>query len=260
MRRVLVLVLVVGSATACGGRDRGSAEPVFQPVPSESATITPTAEPSVAPTTPTGRPTPTRSPTRRPAPTRKPIPPQPAPPPPAPPAPGCTAPKYVGPAAARAQVKTALEAAAAKTYWPVSAPSIKVPVELVKAVAWLESGWQSNIVACDTGIGLMQVQPPTAKFVNDRFDKSYDVNKYQDNAILGANYLAWLTKSLGDDFFNGNYDLTVRDPDNIVLLDAVIAAYNVGPGGVNKNNVLTIPNRQYVNNVERFMVDCVCLT
>jgi soluble lytic murein transglycosylase-like protein len=99
----------------------------------------------------------------------------------------------------------------------------------------------------------MQVMPTTADFVNMRFDKAYDVKKYQDNAILGANYLAWLIKYFGDVYFAGDYDLTVEDPDNPVLLDAVVAAYNVGPGAVDTANGLTIPNRQYVNNVLALM-------
>ena len=83
-----------------------------------------------------------------------------------------------------------------------------MPSDLVKAVAWHESGWQSNIVNCDGGRGLMQVMPDTEEFVNSRFEKSYDAHDYQQNATLGANYLAWLTKYFGDNYFKGNYSLS----------------------------------------------------
>ncbi|HET6212971.1 MAG TPA: lytic transglycosylase domain-containing protein [Micromonosporaceae bacterium] len=253
MAGTAVLTLVTG----CAERD---GTPGAQPDP---VTTTGVAGTTPAPAVPAvqgigASPKPSRTPTRRPSrrpPTETVLPPAPKPAPT-----NCTGPKYVGTAASRTDVKAALEAAAGKTYWPVSAPQIKIPVNLVKAVAWQESGWQSNVVSCDGGIGLMQVMAPTAAFINQRFSKSYDVNVYTDNAILGANYLAWLVKYFGDTYFAGNYDLTTQDPDNPVLLDAVIAAYNVGPGNVDVNNQLVIPNRQYVNNVEALMTNCVCLS
>jgi soluble lytic murein transglycosylase-like protein len=215
----------------------------FGPAPSPSRSVRP------SPTARRPRPAPSRSPT-----TEK------LPPPPPKPSPSSCVPKHVGYDATRAEVRDALEAAAGRTYWPNSAPEIKVPVKLVKAVAWQESGWQSDIVACDGGVGLMQVMPGTADYVNMRFDQNYDINDYRDNATLGANYLAWLIKYFGDVYFQGDYDLTVEDPDNPVLLDAVIAAYNVGPGAVDTADGLVIPNRTYVNNVEALMSSCVCLS
>lgn len=263
--RVLAVTLTALIAVAgCGG---GNRNPAFSDLPAVPTDPSASTTPSVTPTTsatPSARPIATQSttPTRRPVPTpsRKPPTETQLPPPPKPPAPGCTGPKYVGTPASREQVKTALEAAAARTYWPTSAPQIKVPANLVKAVAWQESGWQSNVVACDGGVGLMQVMPDTARFVNQRFGQSYNIDNYQDNAFLGANYLAWLIKYFGDVYFQGNYDLTVRDPDNPVLLDAVIAAYNVGFGNVDTSQGLVIPNRQYVNNVEALMSNCLCLS
>jgi len=41
----------------------------------------------------------------------------------------------------------------------------------------------------------------------------------------------------------------------------VIAAYNVGPGGVeNPDETLGIPNQRYVNNVVALMSNCECLS
>ncbi|GIF72636.1 transglycosylase SLT domain-containing protein [Asanoa siamensis] len=216
---------------------------------------------------PTKSPTPSPKQTRKTTPTRK-SPPRKATnevkaPPPPKPAEGCTKPKYEGTQASRAAAKAALTDAAGRTYWPTSAPSLKVPLDLVKATAYQESGWQSNIIACDGGIGLMQVMPDTAAFVNQRFDKSYDIKDYEDNAALGANYLAWLIKYFGDVYFKGDYSADPADcasHDDLCLLNAVIAAYNFGPGAVDTSNGLVIPNPRYVDNVRSLMKNCECLS
>ncbi|MFF5216427.1 transglycosylase SLT domain-containing protein [Micromonospora sp. NPDC000442] len=182
--------------------------------------------------------------------------------PPKPPSSDCK-PSYKGDQASRAQVKSALTEAAGRTYWPTSAPKIRVPLSLIKATAWQESGWQSNIVACDEGIGLMQVMPETASWMNQRFGQSYDVWDYQDNAYLGGTYLAWLTKYIGDMYFDADYqldaDLCTAELDSC-LLNAVIAAYNYGHGAVApEGKPLNIPNPSYVRNVRALMTECVCL-
>ena len=152
-------------------------------------------------------------------------------------------------------MKAALTDAADRTYWPVSAPDIKIPLNLLKATAWQESGWQSNIYACDGGVGLMQVMPDTATWMNQRFEKSYKIDAYRDNAYLGATYLAWATKYIGDMYFESDFRL---DPAlctselNSCLLNAVIAAYNFGHGAVaQEGKPLAIPNPSYVRNVGR---------
>ena len=155
-----------------------------------------------------------------------------------------------------------LRAFVPQLYWPTSAPEISIPANLVKATAWQESGWQSHIVACDGGVGLMQVMPGTAEWMNQRFGQSYAIGDYRDNAYLGATYLAWLTKYIGDMYFAGSYSL---DPGNCsaalnsCLLNAVIAAYNYGHAAVATDNGLKIPNPRYVNNVRALMNECVCL-
>jgi soluble lytic murein transglycosylase-like protein len=261
---VVAFVMLFGLA---GCLERTQAEPPSSRA-AEAGSETAEPEPSAPEpeASPTPSPTPKKSPTTRPPAKSKPKPKRKPPTetqlPPAPPtAPAGCKPRYEGKAATRAQVKEALTAAAGRTYWPTSAPSIRVPVNLVKATAWQESGWQSHIVACDGGIGLMQVMPDTAAFVNQRFEKSYDVRKYTDNATLGANYLAWLIKYFGDVYFDGDYTLggcgSNTEP---CLLNAVIAAYNVGFGKVDTTNGLVIPNPRYVQNVRALMTECECLT
>jgi soluble lytic murein transglycosylase-like protein len=264
VRAGVLAVITLFALTGCLERTPSQSPPESEaPATAEE---TPEAQPLAQEwgAAPTPSPTPKRSPTTRPPakpkPKRKPpvetqLPPAPPKPAPA----GCT-PKREGTAATRAQVKVALTEAAGRTYWPTSAPSIKVPVNLVKATAWQESGWQSNIIACDGGIGLMQVMPDTAAFVNQRFGQSYDVRDYKDNATLGANYLAWLIKYFGDVYFEGDYTLVACGVTELCLLNAVIAAYNYGFGAVDTAKGLVIPNPRYVQNVRALMTECECLT
>ena len=52
---------------------------------------------------------------------------------------------------------------------------------------------------------------------------------------------------------------TVGEGDKkISLLDAVVAAYNVGYGAVDTAEGLVIPNQRYVDNVEALMSTCPC--
>jgi hypothetical protein len=261
---------VVALAGGCGGKPEVGPG-VAAPVATEQVLETPTPEPTPVADEPTATPppskapTPSRTPSKAPKPRAKPKPPteKKVPPPPPKPVAGCTKPKYVGTQASRAQVRDALSAAAAKTYWPTSAPDLKVPLDLIKATAWQESGWQSNIVACDGGVGLMQVMPATATWMNDRFGQSYQIDAYRDNAVLGANYLAWLTKYIGDMYFE-DYSLSAGNCSaelNSCLLNAVIAAYNFGHGAVAvPGKPLAIPNPQYVRNVRALMTECECLS
>ena len=219
--------------------------------------------------------------TRNPVPTAPPKTPPPAeeqPPDPEPtatPDPGCT-PTYEGTNASMPQVRDALVAAGAKQYWEgVQLPSnlvgprpvITVPANLMKAIAWQESGWQSAIMACDGGIGTMQVMAPTVDHVNLRFGMDYSLPlSLQENTEVGANYLEWLIMYYGAGYFNSNFDLTLEAPLGVngevfSLLDLVLAAYNAGRGALEvKGRTLRIPNWTYVNNVEALMTSCVCLT
>ncbi|MGW4293363.1 transglycosylase SLT domain-containing protein [Micromonospora chersina] len=275
-------LLAAGAVTGCGTEEptREVAVEVTGEVPVEAPADGPADQPSDEPTAvaamgakPSAKPSPSASPKPKPKPTRTttaplatPKPPTETrvPPPPPKPAPSGCQPSYRGTQATRSQVKSALSDAAARTYWPTSAPDIKIPLTLMKATAWQESGWQSNIVACDGGIGLMQVMPATADWMNQRFGQSYDIDDYQDNAYLGGTYLAWLTKYIGDMYFESDYRLDAAlctSELNSCLLNAVIAAYNYGHGAVaREGEPLAIPNPQYVRNVRALMTECVCLS
>ncbi|HLL68208.1 MAG TPA: lytic transglycosylase domain-containing protein [Micromonosporaceae bacterium] len=260
----VVLVMVgAGAAALLLGGDDEDADPVAAAVPTATAVVETTAP---APTTP---------PPATPPPVTKPPAPKPSPTaakpkvvasknpaavavsaPPAPRAqatlPGCVD-KNAGPQATYPEVRAALQTAAARTYWR-SVPTIKVPERLMHAVAFTESTWRSNVLACDGGIGLMQVMPQTVTMLNNRFGTTWEVNTLQGNAYLGGQYLAWSTRYLGDLYFGGNYDLS-----NEALLTSVIAAYNVGVGAVDPTKgEAGIPNPTYVSRVKQYLQSCPC--
>ena len=258
---VVAVVASVALVAGCGMVGGGTEEPAgtapvaaAESVPPQEDTAV--AEPGPEPTTPSP------SPSRTPA---KPKKPKKAKPTPTEDPNNFTAPEcadYEGKEVSKKKAKAALTTAAGKTYWPTSAPKLKVPARLVLATAWQESGWTSNIVNCDGGHGLMQVMPETEAFVNQRFEKTYDSRDHRENAVLGANYLAWLTKYFGDAYFDGNYSLSAgacKSHGSRCLLNMVIAGYNAGHGTVDAAYAdKRLPNPEYVNAVRSLMKSCYC--
>ncbi|GAC1438374.1 MAG: hypothetical protein NVSMB68_10110 [Thermoanaerobaculia bacterium] len=84
---------------------------------------------------------------------------------------------------------------------------------LVAAVARRESAFNPNAVSAVGAGGLMQLMPTTARFLG-----CSNVFDARQNVFAGARYLRTLL-----DTFNGDLDLT-------------LAAYNAGPGAVQKYN------------------------
>lgn len=109
-------------------------------------------------------------------------------------------PYYKGGNPTQSQIQSALFAAADQYH---------LPHNLLQAVAWQESKWHEDVVSCDGGIGLMQVQYYTWPWLNglsiaqcNLVPTSYDPNTLQGNADLGAKYLQYLScfySYLGDD-------------------------------------------------------------
>lgn len=65
-----------------------------------------------------------------------------------------------------------------------------VDAALVKAVAWQESGWRQGARSSVGAVGVMQVMPDTADFVNSGLDHgNLDVRKREGNIHLGVAYL-----------------------------------------------------------------------
>jgi hypothetical protein len=249
----VALVLMAGAGCGAVQGSSGGTTEVAQPVAVETEPPTPEpTTPSPEPTKPSPKPTATKKKAKaKPTPTEDPN--------------NFTLPDCAvreGKLMSKAKAKSALTAAAGRTYWPGTAPKLKMPARLVLATSWQESGWQSNIVNCDGGRGLMQVMPDTEAFINTRFEKDYDAQDYRQNATLGANYLAWLTVSFGKNYFKGNYDLSpkkCKTHESMCLLNMVIAGYNTGRGTVDEAYASKqLPNPAYVNSVRHLMKSCYC--
>lgn len=100
---------------------------------------------------------------------------------------------------------------------------------LVKAIAWQESGWQQDVRSAAGAIGVMQVMPATARWVNQVLG-GHDLNirVADDNIHLGVMYLRHLLGTMG----------SVRQ---------ALAAYYTGPGAVGRR--LNRTQKAYVANV-----------
>lgn len=269
---------MVVAVAGCGGQ--GGSGKSGQAAGTQSSTASPSDEASVSPSdeaspspkvldqalgaAASASPKPKKPSSPKPAPSRKPI--KVVDPPPVPkPAPlpsGTVCPFHEGTDASHAAVKSALVTAAGTHFW--SSVPITVPVNLMKAVAWQESGWQSTIMACDGGIGTMQLMPNTVAYLNTRFVDTYDAHTLTGNTMLGAEYLEWLIKYFGDLYFQSNYTVDAAacaDETSACLLNAIIASYNVGFGNVDTTAGLVIPKSayQYVGNVRALMTGCACL-
>jgi hypothetical protein len=105
---------------------------------------------------------------------------------------GCQeCPYYKGHNPSQSQIRSAIIAAADLYH---------LPQNLLLAVAWQESKWHEDVISCDGGIGLMQVQYYTYPWLNGQSvpecglsATSYDPSTLQGNADLGAKFLAWLS-------------------------------------------------------------------
>jgi LysM repeat protein len=104
-----------------------------------------------------------------------------------------------------------------------------VDTSLTKAVALQESGWQQDVKSEAGAIGVMQVMPDTAKFVNRSLGgHNLNVRKADDNVHLGVMYLRHMMRTMGS-------------------TRKALAAYFAGPGNVKRR--LSRSQRHYADNV-----------
>lgn len=106
---------------------------------------------------------------------------------------------------------------------------------LLEAIAWQESGWQQNVVSGSGAIGIGQILPGTARFVNEALlHERLNVRSTTGNVQLAARYLAFLSGETGGD------------------LCETIAAYNEGLGNLDTYGVFPV-TQQYVADVESLL-------
>ena len=74
-----------------------------------------------------------------------------------------------------------------------------VPADLLKAMTWLESGWQHGIVSHTGAIGIGQLMPDTVDYVSVLIGKKLNPWNVNDNIRMSARYLRALLDATGGD-------------------------------------------------------------
>lgn len=67
-----------------------------------------------------------------------------------------------------------------------------IPADLLKAVTWLESGWQQHQVSSTGAVGIGQLMPDTVAFMRQLIGRDLDPTVAEDNIRMSARYLRWL--------------------------------------------------------------------
>lgn len=105
-------------------------------------------------------------------------------------------------------------------------------VDLVMAVAWQESGWNSEAVSFKGAVGVGQIMPATGAWIAADLIGRPELDRTiaEDNIRMSARYLRWLIDYLGDE-------------------DLALAGYYQGPGAV-MAGIMYEDTVQYVANVQ----------
>jgi len=79
------------------------------------------------------------------------------------------------------------------------ATAYRVPPDLLKALAWYESGWQNKVVSNTGAVGVGQLMPFTSDFVSDQLLKNpnLDPKRVDDNIRMSARFLRFLLDQTG---------------------------------------------------------------
>jgi len=81
-------------------------------------------------------------------------------------------------------------------YW---AKAYGVPSDLLKGLAWYESGWQNNVVSSTGAVGVGQLMPFTSDFVSKQLlqNPALTPQKVDDNIRMSARFLRFLLDRVG---------------------------------------------------------------
>ncbi|HUG63646.1 MAG TPA: peptidoglycan-binding protein [Gaiellaceae bacterium] len=101
-----------------------------------------------------------------------------------------TASPAAGPVATRDAVRSAID------YW---SRVYRVDPTLARALAWMESGFQQDVVSSVGALGVMQLLPETWEFVDVVLLGVRTPRTYQGNVRAGVRYLRWQLDEFGED-------------------------------------------------------------
>lgn len=106
-----------------------------------------------------------------------------------------------------------------------------VPADLLKALAWMESGWQNSVVSSAQAVGVGQLTPATVDFVSGQLiGTPLDPRVPDQNIRMSARYIRYLMDQTGGD---------VR---------STLAAYFQGLGSVRRGGILAV-SRWYTDSI-----------
>ncbi len=112
-----------------------------------------------------------------------------------------------------------------------------VPVALVEATCWWESGWQDDVVSVTGAVGVCQIEPSAAQTVRGLLgDPDLDPRSPAENIEMSAAYLRWLLDETG-----GSQDLA-------------LAGYYQGLTSLRAHGILPV-SRPYVAGVTALLHD-----
>jgi soluble lytic murein transglycosylase-like protein len=101
-----------------------------------------------------------------------------------------TPPAVTGPPASRDAIREAID------YW---ARVYGVDPALARALAWMESGFQQDVVSSVGALGVMQLLPETWEFVDVVLLGEKTPRTYRGNVRAGVRYLRWQLDEFGGD-------------------------------------------------------------
>lgn len=116
-----------------------------------------------------------------------------------------------------------------------TATDVGVDPRLVRAVAWMESGWQQQVVSPTGAIGLMQIEPYTGEWIGRYLSpKPLDLHVARDNVMAGCLLLHHLLSIHGGD------------------ISKALAAYYQGDSSIARHGLFA-DTKRYLGAIEALM-------
>lgn len=117
-------------------------------------------------------------------------------------------------------------------YFEKWAAANEIPVDLLMAIAWQESGWNNAALSYKGARGIGQIMPETGTWVAATLigHPELDPGLPEDNIRISARYVGWLLERMGDERL-------------------AIAAYYQGPGSVSSGPLFS-STELYIENVQ----------
>ena len=109
-----------------------------------------------------------------------------------------------------------------------------LPVDLLMAMTWVESGWQNSVVSPKGAVGIGQLMPVTAEFIRTELigQPGLDPRVPEHNIRISARYLRWLLlRAHGDarlalaSYYQGPHSVETTGVrgGTVLYVDAVLA-------------------------------------